>query len=169
MPVNGNDLDGLKIEVFDITKTSWEAICHDVLNVEKIVFGDKADPELPAFYQSPATVAVLLRKRNDNMIVGCCHAFPNANDDSEIVAHVDSMALLPEYQGRGLVAELNRQLEKELIKRGYTFMTMHVSLANGYAGKIAKNYENRIVETYDIVSKYGHGSQRYFKIRLGAF
>lgn len=159
-------LDGYNLEVFDPSQNNWGAVSQDILNIENIVFGTHADPELPVFFQDPTTVAVLLRERESNKIVGYTYAFPDINDDSKIVAHVDSVALLPDYQGKGLVVALNRRLEEELFKRGYEFITLNAGLANNYAEKIAKNYADRIVESHDLVSKYGHGPQRYFKIKL---
>ena len=160
------DLKGLYLEVFDLTKNTWQDICQDLLNIENTVFGIHADPELPSFFQNQATVAVLLYEQKNNRIIGYIYAFPDTNDDPQTVAHVDSVALLPEHQGKGLVVALNRRLEEELVKKGYQFATMHVIIANGYAEKIAKNYAERIIAARDIISKYGHGPQRYFKIRL---
>jgi len=165
--INGQpDLKGLYLKVFDLAKHTWRDICQDLLNIENTVFGDKADPELSSFFQNQDTVAVLLYEQKNNRIIGYIFAFPDTNDDPQTVAHVDSVALLPEYQGKGLVVALNRRLEEELIEKGYQFITMHVMIVNGYSEKIAKNYVERIVDSRDIISKYGHGPQRYFKIKL---
>src|SRR3989339_1371167 len=161
-------MEELYLEVFDLTKNTWTNISQDILNIENTVFGANADPELPVFFQDPATVAVLLREHKSNKIVGYTHAFPDVNDNPKTVAHVDSVALLPEYQGRGLVKTLNRRLEEELIKRGYKFITLNAGKESGYAEKVARSYKDRIIESRDIVSKYGHGPQRYFKIKLSS-
>lgn len=158
------DTDQIKIKLLYPTLTPWESIRRDIMAIENAAFGEKADTEetLKNCLTSDTTIAVLLFNKKN--IVGYSYAIPDPKEKSTNIALVDSTALLPAYQGKGLVVMMNRMLETELIKKFYEYFTVRANVANGYAGKIQKNYADQIVECYDLTSALGE--QRYFKIKL---
>lgn len=154
------------LEIFNESNTPWASIKSEIMKIEQAAFGDKSDSEemMEKCFTNPKIVAVFLRDAKTEQMVGYSYAIPDPQAKSKKVALVDSTAILPSHQGKGLVGGMNKLLENELIKRGYRYITERANVANGYADKIEKVYADRLMEKYDVDSIYG--KQRYFKIKL---
>ena len=138
----------------------WETLGKDIYAIETAIFGSKAFSE--SFLQTDLSnhdVVVAILKDGDK-VIGFAYALP---EDEETVCVAD-IAISAEYQNRGLVATIMSCLETALKQKGYLYMTEHAMVENGYAAKIKKHYNARIIETSDFVGEYG--KQTYFKIHL---
>ncbi len=73
-------------------------------------------------------------------------------EELEKVAHMESVAILPEYRGNGLQYALMQAAEKELRQRGYGYLMCTIHPENVYSK------ENAIRQGYEVVmtkEKYG--------------
>jgi len=149
-------------ELIDHSTQSWGDIKGEILELEDECFGGQAFPEskLESIFNNPESIIVLLKR--EGKIIGFSSALPDR--DVEGAVYIYTTEIHPDEQGKGLVTSIVSLLENEARKRGYKFLTRNAAIGNGYAGKIQKNYEGRILETYENDSEYG--PQRYFKIAL---
>ena len=150
------------VELFNPATQKWSDVREDILELEKLCFGENAFDEssLEASFENPKSIVVTLNR--EKSIIGFSVGVPDRKDASAI--HIYTIEIHPEEQGNGYVASILNALEEEARKRGYTFLTQHAMIENGYADKISKNYHDAIVETHDRDSEYG--PQRFFKIAL---
>jgi ribosomal protein S18 acetylase RimI-like enzyme len=95
---------------------------------------------------------------------GVVIGYVNAVATNTDTAHIESIAIQANHQKKGLVAILSGALEDELRNRGCHYFSEEASVTNGYAEKIQKAYQDRIVEQHEHTSD--GFAQRYFKIRL---
>ena len=151
-----------RTEVFQFDSQSWTDIATDVLRIEKACFGELGYSEeiFKKDFSETDTTVILLRDSRSK-VIGYTYALPK---EKPYTANVESTAIDPEFQGRGLVGKLIGRLEEELIKRGFKFMERDVAIGNGYADSIQRHYGSRILEWHDHPSDYG--PQRFFRIRL---
>ena len=149
----------ISVEIASMS-SNWETFGKQILLIEQEVFAEKAFSEEMLRSDISDSKAILAVLKNVDTIIGFAYALPEEKNVSCVV----DIAILKDYQKKGLVAILMHSLEAELKKNGYEYITEHAMVENGYADKITKNYSSRIIETRDFVSEYG--KQRYFKIRL---
>lgn len=162
-------------------KAPWGQIRKDVLEIERVQFGEKAYDEETFIkaLSNPRCVFAVLRDRGNRRIVAFSYALPAEESYGadfhperleEIkplgakVAYIEDTAVSPKYTGHGLVGLLMSSLEKELVKRGFGYLDRDAALANNYASNIARTYGDRILMSYPHDSKYG--PQVFFRIRL---
>ena len=113
-------------------------------------------------FTDPENIVVLARTSNNNLI-GLTICSPTSKDSK--VANTDFTAVIPEEQGKHLVAKLMEVAEAELKRRGYLFMTTQARIQNGYANKVRKHYNERIVSESKM-SGSAYGPRINFKIKL---
>ena len=149
-------------ELYDPSSQAWEDVRNEALELEELCFPGKGFGEayLRERFGDPESIIALLRK--ERRLIGFSCAVPD--DDVEGAAYIDTTNIHPDYQGKRYVAELVAVIEQEARKRGYHYLTRNAAVENGYADKILKQYEGRILETSENDSKWG--PQRYFKIAL---
>jgi ribosomal protein S18 acetylase RimI-like enzyme len=150
----------VKAELMQPSVNNWEYVGAEIFNIEKAVFLQDAFEEkfLKKDLTKLETVLVILK--DGERIIGFAYSVP----ETDAVARIVNIAILPAFQGKGHVSSLMNTLETELIKQRYKYFTESAMIDNGYAEKILKHYSSRIVETYEFNGMYGW--QRYFKIRL---
>lgn len=148
-------------ELFQYNRESWNGVKNDILGIEKACFGNLSYSEQNFIddFEKSDTIVVFLRSPQGK-IIGYTYTIPRGTS----TVNIESTAIDPEYQGRGLVEKLMRTLEEELRRRAIDFLTRDSAISNGYADKIQKHYGQRVVEWRDHTSKYG--PQRFFKIRI---
>ncbi len=156
--------DAFHLELFHPCAEHWAQIRQELVELEKSAFDERADDEpfLEKEFTNPTRMIVLLY--DGGTMVGYAYAEPDHRSDPQTVAYLESIAVLPSYQGRHLVQIITQTLEEEMRKKNFQYMAMRAQVNNGYADKVARHYGQRIVETSEADSKYG--MQRYFKIRL---
>jgi len=148
-------------QVFDAS-SGWDSIRQEIMTIERSAFqsGQQYSKEqLNNEFMNPNGVNIVMRK--GSKIVGYCTAFPTAYRNEKAL-YVSSTAFLPEFQGKGLVSDLMYTLEVEAQRQGYTVLTRHAMVENGYADKLEKNYE--ILEKQDV--KGPAGLQRFLAMRI---
>ncbi|HEY0010877.1 MAG TPA: GNAT family N-acetyltransferase [Candidatus Paceibacterota bacterium] len=150
-----------EVEVHNPT-TGWETVRDKILLLEQDCFGEAgfSEEELRASFESAQNVVVLLRQ--GGRIIGFSIAVPDAKVAGAL--YVNTTDILREERGKRHVVSLMHGLEEEARARGYKFLTRNAVVGNGYADKIMRSYEGRILETYENESEWG--PQRYFKISL---
>jgi len=158
-------------ELFQFTPQNWDSIEQDLLRIEDLAFEGKGYSEeiFRKDFARPEAIIVILRSP-DHKIIGYSYALPvnieepEREDEKNETANIDSTAILPEFQGKGLVGTLVGRVEDELRKRHFKFLEREAAAYNGYADSIQKHYQGRILDSHDIESKYG--PQRFFRISL---
>ncbi len=152
----------VSVTFFDPSFQTWETVEKEILELEELCFPGKSfeTEYLKKNFENAENIVLLLKK--GEKIVGFTYTIPDESVPD--AAYIDTTEIQPDEQGKGYVAKLMDILEHEARKRGYKFLTRHAATGNGYADKIAKNYAERIVGTYEQESEYGH--QRYFKIQI---
>lgn len=145
----------------DITQ-KWDAIKGGVLKIETECFGDQGltEEEFKNVIDSGGAVLALLKKGNN--VIGFSFGGPDEKEENSLTIY--STAITSSEQGIGHVASLMQVLEREAKLRGYSFISRYAAKYNGYADKVQKNYEGRIVESSENDSELG--PQQYFKIKL---
>lgn len=73
-------------------------------------------------------------------------------EELSLVAHMDSVAILPEYRGWGLQRRLMQHAEKELTEKGYRYLMCTVHPENRYSRKNVTDQGYTAVKT---ALKYG--------------
>lgn len=129
----------------------WERIASDVIEIEELCFSGKLGPEQRAFvsewrersFGDPGNRVSLLLT-TDGRLAGFALA-----ECAEEPAHVKVVAVHPEFQGKGLVADLVTTLEDELRALGYQRAKIEAVKANGYAEKVCRAYGRRIVDYFE--------------------
>lgn len=174
-----------RIEIYDQSSLPWESIREEILGIELSAFGpEKAFDEkmLKMDFKDPKSVIVLARDKNTSKIVGFTYAKSTAEtypedyperENSVDTAYIYDTAFAPEYQGEGLVSPLMKELERQLVSKGYRFLERDAAntrdgLKAGketYADKIRRNYQGRILKEEAHDSEYG--PQIFFRMRLG--
>jgi ribosomal protein S18 acetylase RimI-like enzyme len=150
----------IKTKLIKPSPGNWEHVGVDIFSVEKTVFSQDAFDEqmLRIDINDPRTILVVLKDKEQ--IIGFVYSMP----ESDGLARIVDVAILPAFQHKGYISSLMCMLENEMIKQCYEYFTEDAMVENGYAEKILKHYESRIVETHEFEGDYG--KQRYFKIRL---
>jgi ribosomal protein S18 acetylase RimI-like enzyme len=135
----------------------WSKIKDDILEVEKVCFGEFAETEkeLEGEFTDPDNTVLLLRDSLQDKVVGYSYATPQAPD----TAYIAATAILPQWQDRGYLPLLIGRMERELKGQGFQFIERMANAENGYADNIRKNYQGRIVKE---VPRH----HVYFKIKL---
>ena len=153
---------GVSIEFFNPEENSWEDVREAILRLEEECFpgGGFEEEYLKENFENPKSIVVLLK--SEGKIIGFSYAIPD--EDVEGAVYIDTTEILPDEQNKKHVVSIMNALEGEARNRGYTYLTRNAAIENGYADKIAKNYEGKILETSDNDSEWG--PQRYFKIAL---
>ena len=154
------------IELFDPTSQKWEDVKDEVWGIENSAFNGKGFTEerLKTDFEKRENTVFLIRNP-EGKLIGYGYGMPDP-DETDKSARIESIAILPEYQGHGLASDLMPKLESQLKNNGYEFITGYYNIANGFAEKIRKNYENRIIKSEGPIDKFGFGSQMFYKIRL---
>lgn len=160
--------------VYKLTPETLEAIWQELFDVECRGSGEKAfDEEMfRGLLSNPKAILVLMRSLADNKLIGYTLANPDEDEEDGKTSYIESTAIVPEFQGKKLVALLIDKLEEEMRNQGYEYMTRDSMEDNGYAAKISKlegpSGRNRIVEEQqeDDPHGLGYGLQRHFKLDI---
>ncbi len=153
----------VKIEIFDPKSETWDSVKEAILRVEKEAFKKGfTEDELREDFESDTSIVAILRE--EDKIIGYAYTIPDDEDPQS--ACLESIAILPEFQGSGFVAHLTDKIEEKVKSRGYKFMTLDAMTENKYADKIRRHYGDRIVEEGEEKDRHGYGKQKYFKIKL---
>ena len=171
-----NVRENCALEIYDAKKTPWNEIKDDIMRIEISSSGEKPglDEEiLKEAFEDPASIIIITKDMGKNKIVGFSLAGPAAiayledyperptNDDT---AYIWDSAFEKGYQGHGLIAPVNEEMEQQLTKRGFSFMERDVAndkkdkdstTEETYADKIRKNYKGRIIKEESHDSEYG--------------
>ena len=105
-------------------------------------------------------VIILVLKDQAGRVVGYLDA--ESYEDGEV--NVDSMAVHPDFRGRGFSKKLMDQLLKIAEERGFWFVTGDYAIQNGLADSLQRHYGAKIIEWNDHDSEYG--PQRFLKIKI---
>ncbi|MBI5452510.1 GNAT family N-acetyltransferase [Candidatus Gottesmanbacteria bacterium] len=149
--------------------TSWTKIKKSILKIEADAF-PQYEPQaniLETDFTNKNNIVILLRSIRGS-IIGYTYAEPvgqlnprrKKNRDT---AYITSIAIHPRFQGKGLVVDLHKLLDKILVKKGYSFVEGHVVNKN-YARSLQKMYADKIVQekmTWDENER-----KRFVRIRL---
>ena len=154
----------IKAEIF--SGQDWEKTREQIMEIEGRAFkgGGYGESHLQAEFENPNNIVVVIK--DGEKIIGYCSAFPDHNDKEGLTLYVSSTALLPEYQGKGLVSDILYRLDREAEKRGYKYLTRDAAMEHGYADKLKKNYKV-VVEGEPKMSPYG--LQKYLKVEVPTY
>jgi len=148
----------VKVEKYEAN--SWIGIREQIMAIEDATFNNTGYGEgmMENLFEDQNNLNYLL-KDSDGKIIGYTQALIDGDS-----AYIMNTAIKPEYQGKGNVGALMKDLELELRTRGVKWITRDSAVENGYADKIQKHYGERVVETRERMSPWG--KQRHFKIEL---
>lgn len=135
-----SSVEGASKYFSDIKRINTEVFPHDAFD----------DVEIKESLEHPQSVLAVVKSRDE--VVGYGLAVPTNKPHT---AHIVSQALLPEFQGRGIVAALSQALEGELKEKGILFITREAKVSGGYAEKVRKAYEGRILAEENTENKVG--------------
>lgn len=139
----------------------WEQHKEQLMLIEAQAFGENAFPPDELEYLITDDTNISIIARNLDTIIG----YMNASPKNKNTAHIMSTAILPPYQGQGIVGILSQALENELIAQGYSYFSRDAA-DNGFADKINRHYGERVIK-FGPSKDSEFGPQRYIKIRLG--
>jgi GNAT superfamily N-acetyltransferase len=159
-----------KIEVVDLSKSPWEWIRDEILELERAIFKEDAFEEemLTEAFQDRDNIVLIMRDENGRAI-GYTWATP-AQKTYEVEADYDVFAgrtasvdtayiyntgLRPEYQGKGLVAELYSAQDKELLRRGYKRVHTDAKIEGGFAANLLKRNPGKVISNFEHDSPFG--------------
>jgi ribosomal protein S18 acetylase RimI-like enzyme len=123
-----------------------------------------------------STTAILQAK--DSSIIGFALVLPanfvyslsdefKDRDSTSEVAYLLNIGIHPDFQGKKLVGVLLKTVDEALRSEGYRYLDRDTVTANGYAQKIKKNYQEKIVkEEGPYTVDPNTGEQIYFRIKL---
>lgn len=142
-----------------ITPDIWEQIKESILKIEKGAFDGKGytEEQLAKEFSNPDNIVVVIKDGDD--VIGYNTSLPQSED----TLWVSSTALLPKYQGQGLVSDIMYSLDIEARNRGYEYYERTAAVENGYAEKLKRNYE--VVEERN-PSESPYGLQQYLKMKI---
>lgn len=150
----------IKAELVTPSVSNWDTYGLNLMNIEQEVFKDKAfDPEEMQIDINDSGTLLVVLKDNDKII-----GFSYATKEDDNTSCIIDTALLPDHQNKRLVSLINNLMTESLKKYNYKFIIRYAMIDNGYADKIEKAYKDKIIEKYDLESKWG--KQRFFKIIL---
>lgn len=152
--------DKFQTEILELTPDWWQRFGKPILRIERACFGKMAYKSgvLKKDLRRPKNLAVLLL--SGTQIIGFSYALLEVGQR----ANIEDTAILPEFQGQGLIAVLMGRMEQELKASGVKTITRDSAIANGYADSVERHYGVRILKKRDHRSIYG--PQRYFQIAL---
>jgi hypothetical protein len=148
----------------DLIKTDeWELIRADILRIEEEAFKGNgySEEQLQHDFTDPDNVVVIARDAVTGKVIGYSYAIPGENNQT---MYISSSAILTEFQGKGLIGEIKKVQEAELLRRKVKYITADAAIDNGYADSMQRFYGDRVIETHDHDSPYGR--QRFMRIRL---
>lgn len=151
-----------QVESHNLSPQNWGELKEDVLRIEKECFGESSLTEEDFMDVVASSQAVLALLKKGHHVIGFTFAGPDQYEEKTLTIY--STAITPSEQGKGHVASLMKVIEEEARQKGYSFISRYAATDNNYAGKIEKNYGERIVETFNRDSEWG--KQQYFKIKL---
>lgn len=164
---------------------SWENIKGQIMQVEQIAFGDHAfsEEELQKMFNRSDAVVTLVKDRNKIVgysVTNSTHyeyegntAELSDNDtNGKTSAYVESIGLLPRYQGKVLGERMMRGIEATLRDQGYLYMELHTSNP-GLMRMIDRTDRGRIIEGGEPMEEKilvdrggGQGEQVKYRISL---
>lgn len=149
--------------VFNPQETSWDEVREAILHLEEVCFNDGgfSEDDLREIFEDPKNAVVMLRVNDE--LVGFTCGVPDENDEESF--YIETTEIHPDWQGNKFITSMITALEYEAKRRGYMYLTRHAAVPNGYADKVGRNYEGRVVESKPHQSEQ-FGEQQYFKIRL---
>lgn len=131
--------------------TSWKKIKKSIMKIEADAF-PQYDPQeaiLENDFVNKNNIVVLLRSSRRS-IIGYAYAEPigqlnpRRKRENTNTAYLTSIAIHPNFQGKGLARNLHKALDQRLKKRGYSFLEGHV-VNDHYYESLNKIYADRIV------------------------
>lgn len=169
-----------KNEIYHVKDTPWENVRKDILFIEHQQFGQASFTEKDFIdtFNDPESTIVLMRDSQTNKIIGYTYAIPlwkmekeditnmPRNDEGKKTAYILNTAFHSDYQGHHLVGKLVGRLEQELKKKGFEFIERDAAVAQNYAAKIEKFYQDRIVYKSNKPHDSDWGPQQFFRIKL---
>ncbi len=152
---------------------NWRLYGPEILRLEHLCFGQASytESELERDCTHTNTILAILQDSTAAVAdsaakpatIGYGYALPD--EDLPDAAYLSSIAIDPQFQGRGLVGRLLGLLEEQIKLTGrYTYLTLDAAIENGFADSINRHYHERVIESNDHDSQWGR--QRYFKIAL---
>lgn len=157
-------LPSVENTVFDPqTEDAWSDVRDAIMELEHACFpeGGFEESYLQTLFEDPKSIVVLLKVNGE--VAGFTCGIPDEENPDSL--YIETTEILPKWQNNKFITSLIATLECTAKSRGYDFITRHAAVDNGYAANIAKNYEDRIIETYPKTSEE-FGNQQYFKIKL---
>jgi hypothetical protein len=150
----------VQAEYIKPSTSNWKIFGEQIYEIEQEEFKDKSlDKKMMITdINNPNVILVLLKK--NNLVIGFSYALP----ENQTTARIVDTVIKKEYQGKRLISEIMKIMEKKLREIGYKYMSREAMVENGYAKKITKNYNSRILETKESTGTWGR--QIYFKIQL---
>lgn len=106
----------------------------------------------------------------DGQVAGFSVAIPIAKMDptrtETNTAYIYFTGIMPNLQGHGHVAAVNKTMIELLKERGYEFVERDCVIKGGYADNIEKQYKHAVIKQYDHTRWPEFGPERFFRIDL---
>ena len=170
--------------IFDKGLIVWQEIKESVtslavenlhLEEDKPLLGERDDViafrNIEEAFLDPKSVAVILRDRSNNSLIGYTLAMPidrmdpNRASEGKETAYIYHAVVAEPYRGQGMVGRLTDPLFLELDRQGFLYVERDSMIANGYADNVEKNSKGSIVKSYDH-DRFGLGQERFFRINI---
>ncbi len=151
--------DKFQTELLELTPDWWQRFGKPILRIERACFGKMAYKSgvIKKDLRRPKNLTVMLR--SGDQVIGFSYALIDGRS-----ANIEDTAILPAFQGQGLIGILMDRVEQELKARGVKTVTRDAAIANGYADAVEHHYGAKVLKKRDHRSKYG--PQRFFQIAL---
>ncbi len=131
---------------------SWKKIRKAIIKIEADAF-PQYDPQeeiLEQDFLNKNNIVIILRSSRQS-IIGYAYAEPigqlnpRRKKENADTAYITSIAIHPNFQGKGLAAHLHKALDMRLKKRGYSFLEGHV-VNDKYLNSLTRIYADQIVK-----------------------
>jgi ribosomal protein S18 acetylase RimI-like enzyme len=168
-----------RVELYRYTLQAWQKIRENIMSLETDVFGENGfdEDELVEDFNSRDNTVVLVRDVIEDKIVGYTCVSPLSrvcredrweifrDDHGAKTAYISNILVDPQFQGHHLAADMMDFAEELIGEKGFEYIEADVVVKNGFAGKITKAYQGKILyHSGSHISEYG--DQEYFRIQI---
>lgn len=138
-------------QMYNPQAVPWKKIKRSIMKIEADAF-PQYDPQediLANDFSNKNNIVILLRS-SQGSIIGYAYAEPigqlnpRRKKENSDTAYITSIAIHPDFQGKGLAGHLHKSLDRMLRKRGYSYLEGHV-VNEKYVTSLQRIYEDRIV------------------------
>ncbi|HEX8932531.1 MAG TPA: GNAT family N-acetyltransferase [Patescibacteria group bacterium] len=156
--------------IYNPKTLAWAKIRNNILEIEAKAFPqyDPQEKVLATDFTNHNNLVILLRNLKGR-VIGYAYAEPIGQispkrKQEKDTAYVTSVAIHPRFQGKGLVSNIHRSLERNLKRRGFAFFEGDV-INEGYIKTLTRVYADRIVRKRRSNNKKD-GATSFIRVRL---